>query len=85
MDMVTSYGHIIKLKLNHRFLNNFRPGHVPLTGLLIKICVLWKIHSSDLQTGIKWTNLAINHFSAQSKLFVGRFLLLLYFFPTFFL
>ena len=33
MDMFTSYGHINKLKLNHRFFDDFRPGHVPLTNL----------------------------------------------------
>ena len=30
MDMFTSYGHIFKLKQNHRFFDDFRPGHVPL-------------------------------------------------------
>ena len=30
MYMFTSYGHIIKLKENHRFFDDFTPGHVPL-------------------------------------------------------
>ena len=30
MDMFTSYGHIKKPKWNHRFFDDFRPGHVPL-------------------------------------------------------
>ena len=34
MDMFTSYGHIIKLKLNHRFSDDFRPGHVPLIAYI---------------------------------------------------
>ena len=37
MDLFTSYGHIIKLKLNHRFFNDFRPGHVPLIMKIFKI------------------------------------------------
>ena len=35
MDMFPSYGHIIKLKLNHRFFDAFRPGHVPLKRMII--------------------------------------------------
>ena len=30
MDMFTSYGRINKPKLNQRFFDDFRPGHVPL-------------------------------------------------------
>ena len=37
MDMFTSYGHIIKLKKNHRFFYDFRPGHVPLTLLILTL------------------------------------------------
>ena len=32
MEMSTSCGHIIKLKWNHRFFDDFRPGHVPLSS-----------------------------------------------------
>ena len=35
MDMFTSYGHIIKLKYNHRFFDDFKPGHVPLIVMKI--------------------------------------------------
>ena len=35
MDMFTSYGHIIKLKKNHRVFDDFRPGHESGTPLTI--------------------------------------------------
>ena len=35
--MFTSYGHIIKLKQNHQFFYDFRPGHVLLMHIMYVI------------------------------------------------
>ena len=43
MDMFPSYGHIIRLKWNHRFFDDFRPGHVPLNIKIYKYLLIWLI------------------------------------------
>ena len=52
MDMFTSYGHIIKKpKLNHRFFDDFRPVHVPLS-IVMKSSQMSTIHGPVVKTAI---------------------------------